>query len=73
MNSNESIPSEEEALASIKKAMERLAKRGIVYTGPARSTEDFTAGESNLYGPTTELNYQRLKKELKEHGSDTDD
>ena len=76
MNNDESIPSDAEtmeATAKIQKAMERLAKRGIVYTGPARCTEDFTAGESGLFGPTTELSYRRLLKELSEDGNDTDD
>ncbi len=72
MNSNNPIPTEEEALARIERAMQALAKRGIVYTGPHRHTEDFTAGETNLFGPTTELEYQRLLKELKEHENDTD-
>ena len=71
MSSNDSIPTEEEALARIEKAMQELAKRGIVYTGPNRQTDDFTAGETNLIGPTTELEYRRLLKELKEHENDT--
>lgn len=72
MNSNDSIPTEEEAMARIEKAMQALAKRGIVYTGPNRQTEDVTVGEPNLVGPTTELEYRRLLKELKEHENDTD-
>ena len=43
MSSNDSIPTEEEALARIEKAMQELAKRGIVYTSPNRQTDDFTA------------------------------
>lgn len=76
MNSNEQILTEEEALARIQRTMERLAKRGIVYTELTPATDDFATGESDLLGPTNELDYQRLLKELKElseDGNDTDD
>lgn len=73
MSSNDQMLTEEEARARIQRTMERLAKRGIVYTDLTTVTDEFATGESELLGPTNELDYRRLLKELSEDGNDTDD
>ncbi len=70
MKNKTPLMTEEEAAELIAKAMQTLAKRGVVYNKPEGATEDFTDGETKLFGPQTELDYRRLLKELKEAGDD---
>ncbi len=66
------ILTDEEAFAIMEKQMQALARRGIVYGKPESKDDDFTEGESILFGPQTELEHKRLIKEMKEAGNDDD-
>jgi hypothetical protein len=72
ISKNNDFVTDEEAFAIMEKQMKALARRGIVYGRPESKTDDFTEGESILFGPQTELEYRRLTKELKDAENDDD-
>lgn len=72
MTSKNEILTDEEAFAIMANQMKALEQRGIVYGRSESKADDFTEGESILFGPQTELAYRRLVKELAEVENDED-